>query len=637
MVRGTIIFSLNIKRFAILFILFISLQALALSNHPVWVQNNLDKVDVMNDKDPSLALEFVQNFLNEKINELSPKAKAAIYSRLAMYHYYLGNIEESLKHVNLFYALNLGLGNSDGIALLLTHGGLFDEQGDSKKAMELYLQAESYAKETENKKLLAESYSAIASSFSNNHNDSEALRYYHQAYLHLKDLGDELEMAYLKIQMSSSYSYIYDDEKAISLAKEAITYFNQNEYYFDELFAQNSLANIYMTMDAYDTAIPIYEEIIELSKKITKTSFIEVAYLGLAKAYHHSKKADKARHYFSLYQSVHPSSTSPFTQIDDLMLSASIAFADKDIPLAEESIKQAEIILSSIDKESGLSWSITILDFNADLSVFKNDYQKAYQLQKKAREILKSYQSNEREKIRSKYKIMFDTDQALLKNQLLERDKLLDKSALENAAQQQKLQTVIIIVISIFVFVLVFFILKQRQTSKILHQLANTDTLTELANRRYTFIHAENMLALAREKNKHFAIIIFDIDHFKHVNDTYGHTGGDIALKDIAAIANEYVRSNDILGRIGGEEFLFILPNTSAKQAMEVAERVRSGIEENKVNITGNIVNITASFGVAELVNKKQSFNQIFHEADIALYKAKNNGRNHVVMAELAG
>jgi diguanylate cyclase (GGDEF)-like protein len=321
-------------------------------------------------------------------------------------------------------------------------------------------------------------------------------------------------------------------------------------------------------------------------------------------------------------------------EVDNLTLNASIALADKDIPLAQENINQAEDVLSRMVKETSVYWRITIYSLKAKLAVSNNDFQKAYHLQTEVHSLFKSYQNSEREKIRSKYKVMFDTDQALLKNQVLQRDQKLDKAALRYATQQQKLQTLIISIISVFSIVLVWFIFKQWQTGKLLHRLANTDGLTKLANRRYSFIYAEKMMSLAKKSDQRLAIITFDIDLFKLVNDTYGHSGGDIALKSIAAVANDYVRANDILGRIGGEEFLLILPNTSAQQAMVIAERIRIGIEEKELKVADNLVNITASFGVAELNSKKQKFSELFNDADVALYQAKNNGRNQVTLAK---
>lgn len=630
--RASLLKALKKMHFILIITLSVSASCYALSEHPTWLQESLDKADHINLKSPSLALEFTQSILKDNQN-LSPQAKSTIYMRLAKYHYIIGNIDKSLHYVNQFYALNSDLGSEDGISTLITHAGLLDMQGEAKQAMDLYLQAESLSKKIESKKLLAETYSFMASSFSKNNNDVEALKYYHQAYLHIKALDDELEMAYLKVQMSRSYSYLDDNEKAITLAKEAIYYFHQHEYYFDELFAQSALAKNYISMKQYNLAIECYENVIELSSKVETENLIGVAYLGLAKTYHIQKQHNKASQYFDLYQKIQRNAKAPSYQIDNLLLGASIAFATNNIVIAKESLKQVENIISALNEESMLFWRIKVLDFNADIAVYEKNYLAAYQFQTEARKLLSTYQNNEREKVRSKYKIMFDTDQALLKNQLLEQNKELDKVSLENAAQKQKLQTLFIIIISLCVVVLIFFIIRQFKNSKVLNRLANTDPLTELANRRYTFTHAENMLLAAKKSNQNFAVIMFDIDHFKQVNDTYGHAAGDIVLKGIGDVASEYVRDNDILGRIGGEEFLLVLPNTSATQAIEVAERIRVGIELKKFIIADKSLCITASFGVAELTQTQQDFSQLFQETDTALYQAKNNGRNNVSLA----
>jgi len=605
----------------------------AVSSHPTWLQESLDKVDKLNDKNPHLALEFAQGLLNKPAEPLDDLGKAALYSRIAEYNFYLGHLDVSQNYIDMFYELNTGLASADSVSLLIVHAEVLGSQGKAKEAMVLYLKAKDNAEAIESKKSLADSYSAIAGSLADNLNDAEALKYYHKAYILTQEFGDELELAYLNIQMSRSYSYIYDDEKAIQLANEAIRYFHDNEYYYDELFAQNTLASIYLPMKEYDKAVASYEIMLILSKHIETENHADIAYLGLARTHLIKKENDKARYFFDLYKQYTAKSTTPFTQIDDLLLSAKIAFADEEIAFAEENVKKAEAILATLDRQAIISWHINILKFKADLAVFKKDFENAYLLQKEAHKLVSSYENREREEIRSKYKVMFDTDQALLKNQLLERDKQLDKVALESSEKQHKLQTSLTITISLLSLGLVFFIYRQRKNSAILHKLANTDTLTELANRRYTFIYAENMLLQAKKNTQDFSIIIFDIDHFKKINDTYGHSGGDIALKDIAEIANEFVRNNDILGRIGGEEFLVILPNTSSKQAYEVAERIRQAIVTKDITLGDKVVNISASFGISQLAKNQQNFNQIFHEADIALYQAKNSGRNCISLA----
>lgn len=604
------------------------------SPHPIWLQEMLKQSDKLSDKSPVLALNYTKKILLEHDTKLSNIGRAALLSRVAENLNYMGQFTESLKYVKLSYALKPDLTDNDGISLLIIHGNSIDRLGEPEEAMAIYLQAEKTAKDTENKKLLAETYSSMGGTLSRGINYSEALKYFHQAYVIFKTLDEELEIAYLNVQMAYAYSRIYDNEKSMVLSKEAIKYFSLNEYHFDELFAQTSLAETYMVMEQYKDAINVYHRIIELSKKVQNKNIIEVAYLGLAKAYFRTEQLAKARLHFRLYKKVHIDRNDPYQKLDTLHFNALLDFSDKKIALAQEHIKQAEEIFPSLNKTRLLFWRINLLDLKADIAVFNKDFQSAYQFQKEARSLYKNYQSKEREKIRSKYKVMFDTDQALLQNQILERDKKLDKVALESSAEQNKLQVLLTVTISFLALGLLFFVYRQRINSERLNKLANTDMLTKLANRRYTFAFAEEMLKKGKKNKEIFSIIVFDIDHFKRINDTYGHSSGDVALKDIAHIANKYVRDNDVLGRIGGEEFLVVLPTASAKQAYEVAERIRQAIVVKDMTLGSEIINISASFGIAEFNQSQSNFNQLFNEADLALYQAKNSGRNCTSIAD---
>ena len=611
----------------------ISFYGYAFETTSTWMLKPLEHIDELNKKDPALALSFAKEIFKEHQQKMSNIDKASIFGKMARHNYFLGHYNDSQNDLDRAYALNVDLTTNLGVSLLLTQGGVMGELGDVEHAMEKYLLAEKYAKINENPKLLADTYAYIAHFYSNGHNDSEALKYYHQAYLLFEQIGDELNMAYLKVDMSNSYSLMFDEVKAIKLAIEASDYFNKHQYYFDELFSQNMLAKIYLRKKNYQKAELAYLRVIVLTEQANKKTYVYLAYLGLASTYHHSQQAEKARVFWKKYKEHQPDYENPAAKRSAVVLEAKLAIADNNIKKAINALTELEVILKPLNIKTAVSWYVELFDLQAKIAIKQNDYQTAYFKQKKARELQKDYYHAEREIVRSKYKVMFDTDQALLKNKLLERDKQLDKSALENAAQQQKLQSLLISAMSIFALALIFFIYHQRKNSKILHKLANTDALTELANRRYTFIYAENMLAQSKKYQQSFAIIIFDIDHFKKINDTYGHTGGDIALKGISDIANEYVRSNDILGRIGGEEFLVILPNTSSKQAYDIAERIRQGIEKADITLGDEIVNISASFGISQLTQNQPNFNQIFHEADIALYQAKNSGRNCITLA----
>lgn len=166
-------------------------------------------------------------------------------------------------------------------------------------------------------------------------------------------------------------------------------------------------------------------------------------------------------------------------------------------------------------------------------------------------------------------------------------------------------------------------------------QLATTDPLTGIYNRRGLFELAEQQLKLARRSGQPFSILMFDLDHFKRVNDTYGHAEGDRVLCDVAAAAREVVRDSDLFGRIGGEEFLVALPDTDADAAAEIAERIRSRIAE-RVRVGDSREPITASGGIACLSDAYKNMDKLESAADAALYRAKRNGRNRVEIAETA-
>ncbi|MDD1622942.1 MAG: diguanylate cyclase [Methylococcaceae bacterium] len=167
-----------------------------------------------------------------------------------------------------------------------------------------------------------------------------------------------------------------------------------------------------------------------------------------------------------------------------------------------------------------------------------------------------------------------------------------------------------------------------------LERQAHTDFLTELANRRYFMALAEVELARALRYRKPLSVLMFDIDHFKAVNDNHGHKTGDMVLQKLAAILRHTLREVDIIGRLGGEEFAVILPETGTDDAWEAAERLRLAIARTQMQSeAGELLNVTVSIGVATLAEVANDVETLLKQTDDALYVAKNNGRNQVRMA----
>ncbi len=164
-----------------------------------------------------------------------------------------------------------------------------------------------------------------------------------------------------------------------------------------------------------------------------------------------------------------------------------------------------------------------------------------------------------------------------------------------------------------------------------LMEMNYTDPLTELYNRRYLLSRLQEEFGKYKRYSKPFSIIMFDIDFFKLINDTYGHQCGDYMLQSFANVFNASIRSTDVLARYGGEEFCCLCPETNIESAKDLGERLRKKTEESTFAFNEKNLKITVSGGVAETKNGIPSVEFLLEKADKALYIAKKSGRNRIV------
>lgn len=173
-----------------------------------------------------------------------------------------------------------------------------------------------------------------------------------------------------------------------------------------------------------------------------------------------------------------------------------------------------------------------------------------------------------------------------------------------------------------------------KHYQKELERLSRFDELTNLYNRRHFMTLARHELNRGKRYGGKISVMMIDIDHFKRVNDNHGHRTGDIVLAAIASQISQALRDTDIAGRLGGEEFSVVLPETELGNAILVAERLRQQVAGGAIDIgSGNTLNCTLSIGVADWSDKTEDVEKLLHRADQALYAAKNSGRNKVVSA----
>ncbi|WP_428033390.1 diguanylate cyclase [Amphritea sp.] len=173
---------------------------------------------------------------------------------------------------------------------------------------------------------------------------------------------------------------------------------------------------------------------------------------------------------------------------------------------------------------------------------------------------------------------------------------------------------------------------KLEEANQQLQSLSRTDGLTGLYNRAYWQECLEKEFDRFARMKETSSVIMFDIDHFKKVNDTYGHQAGDLVIKTIAQTLQQYVRKTDITGRYGGEEYGAILVGTSGENALVFAERLRAAVEASVMQYGEYSLKVTISLGVSEIALSQMNALAWLEQADQALYKSKQNGRNRVTL-----
>ncbi len=173
--------------------------------------------------------------------------------------------------------------------------------------------------------------------------------------------------------------------------------------------------------------------------------------------------------------------------------------------------------------------------------------------------------------------------------------------------------------------------IQEKDAKEMVAYLANIDSLTKSLTRRQFFNIAESEFLRFVRYHRQFAVLVLDADHFKDINDTYGHYAGDLVLRNLSLVILEQKRTQDTFGRLGGEEFGLLLPETKLQQATIVAERVQKAWSQTESIVDDQLIHSTVSIGVTEANDQDNSFEDILRRADRMMYKAKEAGRNRVI------
>lgn len=311
------------------------------------------------------------------------------------------------------------------------------------------------------------------------------------------------------------------------------------------------------------------------------------------------------------------------------LFQAQIYLKENKLEAAHTSVEKARSAFMRVKNITGLA---QLQQLESDIFVKQNDWQQAYQSLNEYvslhNELDKKLLSTHTTEMRTR----FNADQIEQENKHLIENQQLRDIELAMLEQNKLQQWIIILLGGLILLIISIFAYKQNQKNKLLSTLALTDDLTQLPNRRYIYDKAEQLTEQAKNAQTPFSVISFDADNFKAINDNFGHEVGDLALKLLAKTCRKVLSSEQEAARVGGEEFLIILPNTDKAQAYKLARTLVQQVSDTDFKTFPPGFTLTISAGVAGL-KTDDNLASLLKQADHALYQAKANGRNQAQMS----
>jgi diguanylate cyclase (GGDEF)-like protein len=388
---------------------------------------------------------------------------------------------------------------------------------------------------------------------------------------------------------------------------------------------QHNLARVYENLQRWPQARAGFEAALELSRQIGYPRGEAYALRGLASVRNAEGEPEAALgllHLAELLQKGTP----------DERLRAQIqlqrGLALRQLKRPAEALPALQQALEVFRKVDSLHETVTTLQAVAGVQADLGDWNAAYQGQQAYTQALERWLRSQLDQRFATLKVEFDTAAKERENALLLREKAATENALAQARRASRLQAIAIALALALLVALGLLVLHLRKSAREMKRLALTDELTGLPNRRDVLTRLQSTLASG---SRPCSLLLIDLDHFKSVNDDFGHPVGDELLKAVAQVLRSAVPSTAWLGRLGGEEFVAVLPECDEEEALAAAESVREAVQAlDSTRWMATRRHLTASLGVAVSRPGEDDVASMLHRADEALYRAKAAGRNRV-------
>ena len=446
-----------------------------------------------------------------------------------------------------------------------------------------------------------------------------------EAYVKAFQLNDHFLLASINETYGAIYGYMQQYEKSIEYYQKALDSFENLGYKAQIADAIYGLASTYRYWGKFRQAsnkFRLYQEKISYTPN-TDISFFGAYGLGMTLA----EQGSCQEAIMVIDQALSLNGLTDYNA-ELYKRKASCLIEQGKLDAAQASLNQAEAIFKSLPELIGTAWQLEVLKIAGAIAHARGDHEQGYVLlneyyQKYADLLIKNSSS----RVINVKAYMEIERQEIEKALLLQR---IEVGKLEQK-QNQLQQSYFIILLATLLIVVIVVVIFQYKTNKKITALSITDPLSGLFNRRYIFQYLDKFIHQTPLEKTQLSILLMDIDDFKHINDTYGHPIGDQVIEMLAAIGQATLRTEDVMGRVGGEEFLCVLPRISMEESQLIATRMIENVSKQGVkNDEGDEIFITISIGMAELSNEISDGKLLYSHADKALYHAKELGKNCV-------
>ncbi len=512
---------------------------------------------------------------------------------------------------------------------------LHNQLGQAELAEQNARQSYQAASDSENPLSIATSRALLGDLASYRGNYADAMEHYVTAYQLQRGLGYKPYISDLVMSIAATYRRMGLYQDALNYIEQAEQEFNAPEEQFRHALIMHEKAYSHAELGQYEQALALFQQSMQVYQQIQEPLWRSYTKVNLVWIYNLLQQypqaltlAAEAKAELASLNAPDLSTLASYKGLLALFHGETLTALQR-IDAALQSFDTAQHYLSA---ENNPRYMLMLYAARAPAEAAAGNFELAHDLLARYIALNKTQQQLAREQQSNILRFQFDSARQQERTTQLEAEKQLAEQHVSTLQLAQRWQYAALSLIALLFVILFSFAVSLKKRNRKLHRLAMTDELTNIANRRRIMMQAEQERVKAIDTGQALGFLILDLDHFKQVNDRFGHDVGDNVLQQMCMTVSAMLRQPDYFGRTGGEEFLIVLPDTGAEQALAIAERLRLAIAAISFADSPQQLRITCSIGVSQY-QPDEALNISLTRADDALYQAKADGRNKVVLA----